>query len=354
MGGVKTLFLRLFGEMRASHENGVLRPLGVSRKTQLLLAYLVLHRDQVGARADIAFTLWPDDAESEARANLRRHMYELQRYFPNDQLALQVDARTVRIDPRCAMAVDFDAFWSAVALGSYAEATDIYAGELLQSYGDEWILPIRGRARRAYERALRSLIDAHWQTDAALALEYAERLLTEDPWREDVVRAAMELRVRLGDRAGALDVYRTFSKRLAEEFNASPSDETTELYLRTGAVSTLSAELSVSPLLSLDQPWVRQFPWWWVARLKHAPNALAVAAYLRTIASGEETAPFQVPREAHQRLEVTRMVFDAGLRMLVRQGVIEIVDARSQTFRFAFTDPTKRARNEMIRRARSS
>jgi len=350
MNGTKTFFLRLFGDVRASYENDVLRPIAVSRKTQLLLAYLVLHRDHVGSRAEIAFTLWPDEAEPQARANLRRHMYELQRYFPSAQLAFQVDARTIRIDPRSSLAVDVEAFWAAIALGSYAEAVELYGGELLQSFSDDWIVPFRERARRSYERALFTLVEEHWQTDAAQALEFAQRLHAEDPWREDVVRAIMDLRQRMGDRAGALDAYRMFARRLAEEFNAAPADATNDLFVQMCASATIHTA-PVSPLVLPDQPWVRQFPWWWVARLKHAPNALAVAAYLRTIASADESAAFQIPTAAHERLEITRMVFDAGVRMLVRQGILEAIDATSRTYRFAFRDPERQAGRGM-RRAR--
>lgn len=51
-------------------------------KTLPLFAYLLLHRAQPIARETLAYTLWPDDSESNARANLRRHLHHLQRALP--------------------------------------------------------------------------------------------------------------------------------------------------------------------------------------------------------------------------------------------------------------------------------
>lgn len=42
-------------------------------KTLPLLAFLLLHSDQPVNRETLAFTLWPDETETNARANVRRH-----------------------------------------------------------------------------------------------------------------------------------------------------------------------------------------------------------------------------------------------------------------------------------------
>jgi DNA-binding SARP family transcriptional activator len=44
-----------------------------------LIAYLLLHRESAHSRQRLAFLLWPDSAESQARANLRKLLFDLHR-----------------------------------------------------------------------------------------------------------------------------------------------------------------------------------------------------------------------------------------------------------------------------------
>jgi hypothetical protein len=64
------------------------------------------------------------------------------------------------------------------------------------------------------------------------AIGYARRLLAIDPWREDGIRALIELRNATGDRAGALSTYRNFVKRLEAEMGVAPMAETTAVFDR--------------------------------------------------------------------------------------------------------------------------
>src|SRR5512140_2689895 len=51
-------------------------------KTLHLLAYLLLHRHSPVTRDQLAFTLWPDRSEVEARGQLRRYLYRLRQFLP--------------------------------------------------------------------------------------------------------------------------------------------------------------------------------------------------------------------------------------------------------------------------------
>jgi DNA-binding SARP family transcriptional activator len=77
--------------------------------------------------------------------------------------------------------------------------------------------------RRNLETAIRRRREAG---DTVGALRYVEDLLAHDPWREDVLRDLMDLRWRIGDRAGALATFRDFSRRLRTELAADPMPET--------------------------------------------------------------------------------------------------------------------------------
>jgi DNA-binding SARP family transcriptional activator len=47
-----------------------------------LLAYLLLNRHTAVSRQPLAFTLWPDSSDSQARTNLRNLFYSLRQTLP--------------------------------------------------------------------------------------------------------------------------------------------------------------------------------------------------------------------------------------------------------------------------------
>ena len=54
-----------------------------SARAQSLLAYLLVHRDAPQPRERIAFVLWPDSTEPQARTNLRKVLHNLRRALPD-------------------------------------------------------------------------------------------------------------------------------------------------------------------------------------------------------------------------------------------------------------------------------
>lgn len=71
----------LFGSLRLLVDGAPHRFRGLP-KTLPLCAYLLLHRKQPINRERLAFVFWPDASEDLARANLRRHLYDLRRSLP--------------------------------------------------------------------------------------------------------------------------------------------------------------------------------------------------------------------------------------------------------------------------------
>ena len=76
-------------------------------RLQSLLAYLVMHRDSPQARQHLAFLFWPDASEAQARANLRKALYELRqvtarpRSLCADRGSILAVAQFDSHDPRC-------------------------------------------------------------------------------------------------------------------------------------------------------------------------------------------------------------------------------------------------------------
>src|SRR5690348_8569648 len=66
--GAPTLAIRLFGALDLRLGEVALPPLD-SARAESLLAYLLLHREAPQARQRLAFLLWPDSTEAQARTN---------------------------------------------------------------------------------------------------------------------------------------------------------------------------------------------------------------------------------------------------------------------------------------------
>lgn len=220
--------IQLFGRPRIFCERTgteiVLQP-----QTLLVLAMLVLSKCEMLSREDIAFTLWPDEGESEARAALRRHIYRLQQALPPSlRSLLACDAKTATWKSDTGTYVDVCEFVRLSESGeSLDRAAKIYSGDFLPRIDHEWATTIREQLRRRAARVLERLITkARSGGDRYLALEYVEELLSLDPWREDALRDLMTLRYEVGDRAGALACYRSFQQRLRCEFEVDPMPET--------------------------------------------------------------------------------------------------------------------------------
>jgi predicted ATPase/DNA-binding SARP family transcriptional activator len=198
-------------------------------RTLSLLAFLLLHRTSHLTRDTVAFTLWPDETEGEARGNLRRHLHLLTQTLPHTGLPYIVAQEdTLRWNDDSDTWFDVDAFESGVHDDARsAEAVELYAGDLLPSVFDDWIFPIRERLRRLYLDGLdRLLVRARSARDLPLAATYAARILAHDPWREDAIRQAAAIRFESGDRAGALRLLADFAERLHEEMGVEPMPET--------------------------------------------------------------------------------------------------------------------------------
>ncbi len=205
-------------------------------RTWPLWAYLLLHSSHPVKRETLAFTLWPDEPEASARANLRRHLHDLKRILPAPDGSpgrdwLLIDARTIRWNPECDYRLDVIEFERLSGSGdTLAEAVALYKGDFLESSYDDWLFYERERLRDLYLADLSQLIvRSRAERDYPLAATYAHRLLEIDPFREDALRQLMAVRYEAGDRSGALQAYEQFARRLREELGVEPMPETAAL-----------------------------------------------------------------------------------------------------------------------------
>lgn len=248
------LHVRLFGGLDLRLDGEPARGLESGRARELL-AFLILHDlAHDGApleRQRLAFVLWPDSTEGQARTNLRHVLHTLRAADPGVADHLDVTPRTLRwrAGPGCRVDVaDFEAALDRAGRpgapdeevdAALRDAIALYAGDLLEGSYEDWVVEDRERLRDRYVDAL---VRATQRIAAAAddlagqpgrrdeAIRLAHELLRCDPLREDSHRLLMRLHDEAGDRASALRAYHACEAVLRRELGVEPSAETTAAY----------------------------------------------------------------------------------------------------------------------------
>ena len=224
------LTIRLLGAVDLRSGDTPLPPLESARAASLL-GYLLVHRGVAQPRQRLAFLLWPDSTEGQARTNLRHVLHTLRRGLPDPERFIEVTPGTLRWRTDAPYRLDLEDFERALAGGSLRAAVDAYAGDLLEGNYEDWALDERERLRDRYLDALERLQrELEQGEDWPAAIRCAERLVRADPLREDGHRALMRLHDARGDRARALRVYHAYAAALQRELGVEPSASTRAAY----------------------------------------------------------------------------------------------------------------------------
>lgn len=229
-----TLHIHLFGQLRLFWQERPY-PFKALPKVTPLLAHLLLQRDTPTPRDSLAFKLWPDATEKQAKGRLRRHLYDLRRALPpapDDQPWLLVSPQTVQWNPAAPHWLDVAAFTHLSRQPQrLAEATALYTGELLPDEGETWLVLPRQQLQSQYQQNLSQLIAGNCrQEDWHQARVYAEQLLHSDAYNEKGMQQLMALLYALGERATAVSRYQQFQQQLEAALDVPPLPETTAVY----------------------------------------------------------------------------------------------------------------------------
>lgn len=240
--GTPPLRVRLLGGVDLRRGDEELPPLE-SARARSLLAYLLLNADAPQPRQRLAFLLWPDSSEGQARTNLRHLLHNLRRSLADADRFLEVTPRTLRWRPGAPYWLDVAAFEEALARADAAEhdpdaevaalrdAAALYAGDLLAGSYDEWLLGARERLHHRHLAALRRLAELlSARGEHADATHFAQELLRGDPLQEAAYRLAMRVHAAAGDRARAVRAYHACATMLRRELGAEPSAATEEAH----------------------------------------------------------------------------------------------------------------------------
>ena len=223
----------------------------LERKDAALLALLAV--DGATTRGKAAALLWPDVDDDAARNNLRQRLHRLRRRAGRDVAVTTADVL------RLADGVSHDLSNATELLAQDAGSV---AGELLGSLDyadceqlDEWLRAAREHWRGTRRNALAEIAaKLEREGHIALALQYSERLLADDPLREHAHRQLMRLHYLRGDRAAALAVFERCRELLQRELGTTAGNETLELAALIESSGTLPSPAVVAKPVSVLRP----------------------------------------------------------------------------------------------------
>jgi DNA-binding SARP family transcriptional activator len=246
---VDSLRVFLFGEFQIERDGEVLTD-RYPRKLQELFCYLLLHHDRAHPRETLASLLWGNSSTARSKKYLRQALWQFQTTMTSCSESLTprvllVDSDMVRLNPDAELWLDVAVFEQALVhtqgssgaaldaqqAQALCDAADLYRGDLLEGWYQDWCLFERERLQNMYFALLDALMDyceAHDEYDAGL--DYGVRALRHDQARERTHRRLMRLYYLAGDRTAALRQYECCVKALRRELAVKPAARTAILY----------------------------------------------------------------------------------------------------------------------------
>jgi DNA-binding SARP family transcriptional activator len=266
------LQIRLLGAVEIILDGRRLRAFN-SLRLQRFLALIALRRDPQH-RTRLAFELWPDSDEHQARTNLRKLLHDFRHSLPDIGEFVEIDNETVRWIPTGPSEVDVLRFHDAMAAGDFELAARLYSGDLLPACYDDWVLDERAKLRaEAYGALVRLTEEAAGRDDHKATIRHAQRIIDLEPTDEAAVRIQMEAHLALGDRAAALRSYHRYAEVLERDLAVAPGEAIGAMVqqLRAGTLNrdeVQGKDLAVaeSPFVGRDLEWNQLCEAWTTAR----------------------------------------------------------------------------------------
>ncbi len=221
------------------------------RKCLALLAYLAVTGER-HSRESLADLLWPETNSTRALANLRNVLYALNQTVE----ILDMDRKTIALSDHPDIIVDVNVFRRHLRVheecvddseipckscfDQLKQAVEICRDDFMIGYTvrdsvefEQWQLLETRALNMDKQIALRKCVDYLESTENwDQALNYARRLVNENPYEESMHRRLMTILASSGRTAEALQQYQACCRVLQVELNLDPEDETQDLHNR--------------------------------------------------------------------------------------------------------------------------
>lgn len=226
----------------AAADGGAVPAAALQRRRLALLALLALADERGVSRETVQAYLWPESPPDRARHALDQLLYATRRDLGRD--AVLSGASDLRLNPQV-VDTDVRRFERALAAERWAEAAALRRGPLLNGVhvlesaaAERWLDEERERLDRLYHTALETLAtETTARGDHAAAVGWWRRRAAAEPLSTPVALALMRALAAAGDRPGAVQHARVFTRLLESELGVAAEP----------AVAGLAAELAAPP-----------------------------------------------------------------------------------------------------------
>jgi DNA-binding SARP family transcriptional activator len=260
-----TLEIRLLGEATVRADGEPLDAFDSPRLIELV-ARLVLQAGTPIDRGTLAFALWPDSSDAQARTNLRHLVHDLRRALPDVESHVDVTNAKIGWRTDAPSSVDVIDFVCAIEAGELRSAIGHYGGALLPgSYSDDVMIERQRLADRAADALRQLATDSAARGEQDDVIDLARQLLAIDPLSEVAYQFLMTAHAGRGERATALRQYHTLVDLLSTELGVEPSAPTQAVYASlsrsdpndtpTADAPVATRELAPSTLIGREAEW---------------------------------------------------------------------------------------------------
>ncbi|MBI5707579.1 MAG: AAA-like domain-containing protein [Armatimonadetes bacterium] len=206
-----------------------------SRKALALLAFLALNPDEEFHREQLCDLFWPDSDGDRQAQSLRRAVADIR-----EELEVRMGMGEIVQTRRNYVALvpgsvetdvaHFNALTSGAPdqdeLRALLEAVGLYAGELLPSLAESWVLALRADLEERFGHAVVRLCQARIDSgEAQEALRIARAAVLAAPFREDVHIALISGYKAAGMDIEALRQFEEWERLLDENWGEAPSEQ---------------------------------------------------------------------------------------------------------------------------------
>jgi serine/threonine-protein kinase len=259
--------LQTFGslDLRAA-DGAVLHPVLRQSKRLALLAYLAIERPgQFHRRDQLLGLFWPEADLKAARGSLSQAIHFLRQHLGKDAIVNRGDEEIALHQEL--IWCDAAAFQDAINRRGFAEAVELYQGDLLtgvflgEAEGfEQWVEQKRDTLKRQAMQACVALADeAEAESRYDDVSNWLRRAIRHFPYDESLHRRIIIALDGAGDRAAALRAFDELVQTLRTEFEAEPSAETTEVINQVRARTEAQAiPLPARPVFLTTTPESRQ------------------------------------------------------------------------------------------------
>ncbi len=246
---MSSLSISLFGSFRISRDNRSL-DLKVPRAALALLAYLLVYHQRSHPRDILAGLFWGDHAQERARSCLNTALWRLRSALEAGDVGrgtylITTPMGDVGFNQESDHWLDVAVFESQISRASAQSPSamsaanaqelehtlQLYNGELLEGFYEDWALRERERLRGLYLSGLKCLMGYYKHIGAyEQSLKCGQQILSHDPLREEIHREMIRLYVDNGQRALAVHQYQICRQALVQELGIAPMEETQALH----------------------------------------------------------------------------------------------------------------------------